>query len=220
MLLEALEWLVTPCPWTARWDGSLARQIAIRHRHHRCRAAWTDHLARSRSQVQKCQNRLAGGLMVVFGSGHLNDVPAPPSGFRAVLVDLVHPVEIQIAAACSGGRLALETADVFEPPSRLQSVIAAADLCVSAGLLSQLALDPRSGAGPGTAALHWKLLSSARHSLLITDVAARSHSGEAWDPLFDSSALPNPCAEWIWPLIPDGESPQGPQERLVRAFQQ
>lgn len=218
MLLEALEWLITPCPWTARWQGALARQIAIRHRHRRCRAAWADHLARSRTAVQQRLHAMDGGLMVVLGSGHLNDVPSPPPGFRAVLVDLVHPIEIQIIAACSGGRLTLQTADVFAPPSRLQSLIATADLCVSAGLLSQLALDSRSGPGPANAARHWDLLGTARHRLLITDVAVRTHSREVWDPLFDSSALPEPCEEWIWPLIPVGESPQGPQERLVRVF--
>ena len=32
MLLEALEWCLTPCPWASRRSGFLAAQIASRHK--------------------------------------------------------------------------------------------------------------------------------------------------------------------------------------------
>lgn len=96
MLLEAVEWLITPCPVTARRMGHLAESIAIRARARRCRAAWAPHLSRCQdallASVDACRQRR---IALVLGSGPLLDLPLAELSrrFEAVwLVDLVHPL--------------------------------------------------------------------------------------------------------------------------------
>jgi hypothetical protein len=96
MLAEALRWLLTPCPKTARCLGHLAESVAIESRARRCQAAWAPHLQHSReallASASHCeQHRVA----LVLGSGPLLDVPLAElaARFEAVwLVDLVHPL--------------------------------------------------------------------------------------------------------------------------------
>jgi hypothetical protein len=96
MLPEALLWLLTPCPKTARRMGHLAESIAIGARARRCKAAWAPHLAHSRqallASASRCeQHRVA----LVLGSGPLLDVPLAELAARfeeVWLVDLVHPL--------------------------------------------------------------------------------------------------------------------------------
>jgi len=96
MLIEAVEWLLTPCPVTARRMGHLAESIAIRARARRCRAAWAPHLGRCRealrASVDGCRQRR---IALLLGSGPLLDLPLAELSqrFEAVwLVDLVHPL--------------------------------------------------------------------------------------------------------------------------------
>jgi hypothetical protein len=96
MLLEALQWMLTPCPITARRMGHLAESIAIEARARRCRAAWAPHLEHCRrallDSARRCgQRRVA----LLLGSGPLLDVPLAElaAQFEEVwLVDLVHPL--------------------------------------------------------------------------------------------------------------------------------
>lgn len=96
MLLEACQWLLTPCPTTARRMGHLAESIAIAARARRCRAAWAPHLQHSRqallASARRCQRRR---VALLLGTGPLLDVPLAELAalFEEVwLVDLVHPL--------------------------------------------------------------------------------------------------------------------------------
>jgi hypothetical protein len=96
MLLEVLQWMLTPCPITARRMGHLAESIAIEARARRCQEAWSPHLARSRQALlvsaSRCERQR---VALVLGSGPLLDVPLAElaAQFEEVwLVDLVHPL--------------------------------------------------------------------------------------------------------------------------------
>jgi hypothetical protein len=123
MILELLEWAVTPCPWFARRHGLLAAQIAIRHRAKRCRAAWNGHLEACKKFVTEAVGSLpADENLVILGSGHLNDFDLAflQRRFQNItLIDAVHPLEIQIRARFSSGRLRLRTADLSKPSDGL-----------------------------------------------------------------------------------------------------
>lgn len=96
MILEALEWLATPCPRPWRDLGYLAELIALGARHRRCRAAWAGHRARSRQAILRAAETAPGRrTAVVLGSGRLLDVPLAELAARfrsVVLVDAVHPL--------------------------------------------------------------------------------------------------------------------------------
>jgi hypothetical protein len=96
VILEALEYLLTPCSRAARAMGYLREAMGIRSRHSRCRRAWQPHLEKTRSfllgAMETCRSRRKA---VILGSGPLYDVPVEElaAGFREVLlVDLVHPL--------------------------------------------------------------------------------------------------------------------------------
>ncbi|HEX9466489.1 MAG TPA: hypothetical protein VGB82_28160 [Alphaproteobacteria bacterium] len=161
MILEFLEWLATPCPADLRKLGYRTELIAIGARHRRCRAAWADHLARSRRAIETAINRAAARrTAIVLGSGRLLDVPLArlaKTFQRVVLVDAVHslPARLQamrhpnvdLCAADVTGVLAelrrLKPGDGL-PPARSFAPIHAADvdLVVSLNLLSQLGVLP------------------------------------------------------------------------------
>jgi hypothetical protein len=96
MLLELLEWLLTPCPRPVRAMGYLSEVIAIRARRRRCRRAWAPHLERTRSVLRQAAARCPRKRKaVILGSGLLLDVPLAElaAAFReVVLVDVVHPL--------------------------------------------------------------------------------------------------------------------------------
>ena len=60
MVLEWLEAALTPCPNELRDLGYRTELIAIGARYRRCRAAWADHLARSRRAVEHAIARAPG----------------------------------------------------------------------------------------------------------------------------------------------------------------
>ncbi len=161
MILEALEWLATPCPRPLRDMGYLSELIAIGARHRRCRAAWADHLSRSRQAIldaaAQAPNRRKA---IVLGSGRLLDVPlaALAAQFESVtLVDAVHPLAARWQARRQAN-VTLVTRDVTgiidalhrwrpgEPlpvPRSLDMIHAPdVDLVVSLNLLSQLGVLP------------------------------------------------------------------------------
>jgi hypothetical protein len=222
MIAEMLEWCATPCPWFARRRGLLAAQIAIRHRARRCREAWKPHLDSCRKFVAEVlEEDSARGRLVVLGSGHLNDFDLPgllARYERITLVDAVHPLEIQIRARFSGGRLRTVAADLLNPSDSLKVLVAGADWVISSCLLSQLPVFARESDSGESVVRHLEWMERAPRWVLITDVAKRPIGAEGWVWLMETGPLPQPEDEWIWTIAPPGECGPVGEERLVWAF--
>jgi len=246
MILEALEWCLTPASRAARAGGHLSEQIAIRHRALRCAEAWAEHLARTKAYVNARLDQ-GGREVAVLGSGHLHDVDVAGllSRFdRVVLIDAVHPLEVRFRAATSRGRIVCLAADLcgLPPDPRLGPTetvrtegavfdrIRTADLVVSVNLLSQLVVVPvrrwALAEHPDEAIIraarsvleaHIGLLRSCRRALLISDAAHRFDGGPWEDLLLGLDA--GPAEEsWMWTLAPRGEEKDGRvEERRVEA---
>jgi hypothetical protein len=122
MLLEALTYLVTPCPPAARRLGFAREMVSIISRHNRCRRAWAPHLERSRDIVRQAIGKAVGRRRaVVLGAGLGYDLPLGDlaAAFDEVLlVDLVHGPGIRMAA-WRDRRVRLVTHDVTESLDRL-----------------------------------------------------------------------------------------------------
>jgi hypothetical protein len=220
MILELLEWIATPCSWFARTNGLLAAQIGIRHRARRCRAAWKPHLDTCRRFVAKSVGPSpADETLTILGSGHLNDFDLEFLQRRFIkitLVDAVHPIEIQIRASVSRGRLRLITTDLSSPTAEIEDLVSRSSWTISSCLLSQLSLFSTEPS-PTLLARHLTLLKKSPRAILITDVAKRRGTGNDWQSLLENHPLPHPAAEWTWLIAPPGESGHEPQERLVHA---
>jgi hypothetical protein len=220
MILELLEWVVTPCPWFARTNGLLAAQIAIRHRVKRCRAPWNGHLEACRKFVADSVGALPSDEnLVILGSGHLNDFDLEflQRRFQKItLVDAVHPIEIQIQASLSRGRLRLIATDLSSPNSEIEDLVSRSSWSISSCLLSQLPLFSNEDS-PTLFDRHLALLQKSPRAVLISDVAKRLGSAP-WQSLIENLPLPHPAAEWLWTIAPAGESGPLAEERLVHAF--
>lgn len=245
MILELLEWCLTPASLRARTNGLLAEQIAIRHRANRCRSSWQSHLQSCKSFLTRQLSR--GNHVAVLGSGHLRDIDLRhlKNNFsRITLFDVVHPLEVQILALFSGGRIELCSCDLsgalhVRDPSlpialdkNLRSLLESADALVSSCLLTQLALPAshRWGkhfnsalVGAGVARIqqnHIELLESASTAILITDTAQR-YGHHEWSPLLSEVRLPKPAERWVWDIAPaeeHGLEDLGAEQRSVEAF--
>jgi hypothetical protein len=219
MILELLEWIATPCSWSARANGLLAAQIGIRHRARRCRAAWKGHLDACRQFVAEAVGSTpADETLVILGSGHLNDFDLEflHRRFKKItLVDAVHPIEIQIRAS-SRGRLCLIATDLSSPNAEIEDLVSRSSWTISSCLLSQLPLFSTQPS-PTLLARHLTLLQKSPRAILITDVAKRRGPGNDWQSLLENHPLPHPAAEWTWLISPSGESGPEPEERLVQA---
>jgi hypothetical protein len=102
MILELLEYLLTPVPPWTRSLGFLRSAIEVRARYRRCRTAWQPHLDATQSWIlrtaQACPSKRK---VVLLGAGLLHDVPlrALASLFsKVVLVDAVHPLSSRLAS--------------------------------------------------------------------------------------------------------------------------
>jgi hypothetical protein len=161
MILEWLEAALTPCPKEFRDLGYRTELIAIGARYRRCRAAWAEHLGRSRRAVERAIDRAHGrDTAVVLGSGRQLDVPLAALGAafrRVVLVDALHPLSARIKARryrnvelrsedLTGTLAALHRLRPGDklPPARSYAPLHApgVDLVVSLNLLSQLGVLP------------------------------------------------------------------------------
>jgi hypothetical protein len=94
MILELIEYLMTPCPAEVRSMGFLASSMQVRARARRCRRAWAPHLANTKravlGAVERCPRRR---VCVVLGAGLLHDIPVrelSEAFGKVVLVDVVH----------------------------------------------------------------------------------------------------------------------------------
>jgi len=244
LILEILEWAITPATWTSRRRGLLAAQIAIRHRRSRCAAAWQPHLDSCKAFVASHTERSDSSARhcVILGSGHLNDIDLTflRKNFSLItLVDAVHPIEIQLRSLFSFGRLRLVTTDLSgmlaapEPTSPLKldphlvALVSSADWVISSCLLSQLPLhapcfknDSRHIESiHAVYAAHLDLLRQSRNAILITDTARRIDPDPTSHSLLHDFQLPAPSATWTWLLAPLGEKDSDTGEsRRVEAF--
>ena len=220
MILELLEWIATPCSWSARANGLLAAQIGIRHRARRCRSAWKPHLEACRQFVSEAVGPSSSDeTLAILGSGHLNDFDLEflQRRFKKItLVDGVHPIEIQIRASFSRGRLRLITTDLSSPTAEIEDLVSRSSWTISSCLLSQLPLFSNEDS-PTLLARHLAILQKSPRAILITDAAKRRGFGSDWQSLLENHPLPHPAAEWTWLIAPPGESGHEPQERLVQA---
>ena len=221
MILELLEWIATPCSWSARTNGFLAAQIGIRHRARRCRSAWKEHLDACRRFVAESVGTLpAAESLVILGSGHLNDFDLEflQRRFKKItLVDAVHPIEIQIQSRLSRSLLCLIATDLASPSSEVEDLVSRSSWTISSCLLSQLPLFSNVGSR-SLLTRHLALLQKSPRAILITDLAKRRTPSNNWQSLLENHSLPHPAAEWIWLIAPSGESGLDPEERLVKAF--
>jgi hypothetical protein len=244
MILELLEWCITPASMRARTSGLLAEQIAIRHRSLRCRRHWQPHLESCRSFLQR--NLSSGNHVAILGSGHLRDINLrhlKKQFSRISLVDVAHPLEVRFIALLSKGRIRLISGDLSsalhlrEPSSaiflekNLRDSLEDADTLVSSCLLTQLAL-PCSKRWSGRFSdadiaqtaqrigqVHLDLLGDAKRAVLISDSAQR-YGNDHWVPLLPGLDLPSPSEKWIWDIAPAEEhelKDLGTEQRLVEA---
>jgi hypothetical protein len=244
LILEILEWAITPATWLSRRSGLLAAQIAIRHRRSRCASAWQPHLDSCKAFVASHTVRSDSSTRhgVILGSGHLNDIDLAflQKNFALItLVDAVHPIEIQLRSLFSFGRLRLVTTDLSgmlaapEPTSPLKldphlvALVSSADWVISSCLLSQLPLhaacfndDSRHIKSiHAVYAAHLNLLRQSSNAILITDTARRLDPDPIWHSLLHGFPLPAPSATWTWLLAPPGEKhPDSGESRRVEAF--
>ncbi|NMM45439.1 hypothetical protein HH303_13175 [Rhodospirillaceae bacterium KN72] len=238
MILEALEYLMTPCPKWARDFGYLSESIAIRHRAKRCADAWKPHQDQTKAAIlENCPDDAE--TIVVLGAGHCFDIPVPELARRCrnlVLVDAVRPMGL-----CLPRNTEFLTRDIhglslclFEGRNRHQrgeplQEFSGADYVVSANLISQLPILPlRHLARLGLAAdlppqdglaaqiqrdhiADLKALSG--RAVLIGDarrvVRDRSDKVLSDEALTKLMLLPTPMRSWSWHLVPPGENSDG-----------
>jgi hypothetical protein len=165
MLLDLLEYVITPCSWRARSLGFLTSSLQVQARYRRCRRAWEPHLVRTRGVILEAATRCTERrIAVILGAGLLNDIPLRELAgmFReVVLVDVVFPWASRIHAArfrnvrCLAAdvtetayALPLAARDLRAPlpisKPRLFLTEPSLDLTVSVNLLSQLPFIPTS----------------------------------------------------------------------------
>ncbi|MBO6836613.1 MAG: hypothetical protein JJ878_05740 [Alphaproteobacteria bacterium] len=238
MILEALEYLTTPCPPWARRLGYLSEAIAIRHRARRCAGAWADHQRHTKAAILDHVPKDCG-TAVILGAGQCLDVPLPDLAARCeqvILVDAVRlrglrlpenadyrPMDVHGVAE----KLYLGTSlwDRTDNPLR---EFDEADYVVSVNLLSQLPILPlRAMARRGLSTPIFEhglsgqimrdhvrdLKSLAAKSILIADARriTRDRKGAVVDDenLAAQALLPTPNVSWHWPIAPEGERHDG-----------
>jgi hypothetical protein len=237
VILEAIEWLITPCPPWARRYGYLAESIAIRHRARRCAAHWAAHQANTRNAILRGAGTApARDHAVILGAGPCLDVPVGDLADlfgEVTLVDAVRPRGLRLPR-----NVRYRMMDVHGAIDALASgrpdrgapldALAPSDLTVSVNLLSQLprlplrALRKRSRIDAANAARvsarimteHVRDLSTRTGArLMISDAEHRLHrpdgSVATANDIAGQAGLPAPLETWIWPVAPPGERGDG-----------
>ncbi len=103
VILELLEFCLTPCSRIARSMGFLKSTIQVRARFKRCRAAWFPHLQHTKAAIlsaarQAPERRKA----LLFGAGLLHDIPLRELSAmfeEVILADIVHSLPCRFAAS-------------------------------------------------------------------------------------------------------------------------
>ncbi|MDJ0685064.1 MAG: hypothetical protein QNJ84_10205 [Alphaproteobacteria bacterium] len=229
MILEALTYLLTPCPAWARRTGLLRESVAIGARYRRQLRAWDPHLTQSKQAILDALGMADLGpepRIAVIGSGHGFDLPLEVLSARAGaidLVDAVHPWRMRRRARRKP-MVRLVHADVTGRVGPDYTPAAPLDLIVSLNLISQLGV----AFGGGESALReahvvW-LRQRARQVLIIGDSERRRQDGATGmiltDPLTPPALAGAPVqAEWVWPVAPAGEiAPDLAVETTVRVW--
>jgi len=157
MLLEAFQYLTTPCPPPYRRMGYLKELIATEARLRRNRATWQPHHERSRAAIVGASGRVERkGLAVVFGAGMLADIPLAELAGTFAKVRLVDVCFLRATRRAAAGfdNVEIVTCDIAGvveavlagempesgPPPGI--TLSDADLAISANVLSQLPLVP------------------------------------------------------------------------------
>jgi len=163
MILEFLEYWMTPCTSTAKAMGFLSSAIQVRARYRRCKRAWMPHIVQTRRVILDAVDRCRGRRkIVILGAGLLHDIPIQELSRlfqRVVLVDIVHPFLSRLTI-CQFRNIEIVSADVTEimeplrqialtpygllPTSRPMRFVddPEIDLTISVNLLSQLPYIP------------------------------------------------------------------------------
>lgn len=164
MLLESLEFILTPTSPLARKYGFLYSSISLKHRYERCKKNWIPHLKQCQDLFTEATKTLSEKKhVVILGSAHLHEIPLHllVNNFeRITLVDIVHPLKHHWLAK-RNSRLRLVTQDLTEALQHLENLNELADLhklmkeldqkqlfhfeadlIISSNIMSQLALLP------------------------------------------------------------------------------
>lgn len=238
MILEALEYVTTPCPGWARRLGYLSEAIAIRHRARRCRENWAPHLIHTKQAIlAACPNNCDEA--VILGAGLCHDVPVLELAKRCRRITLVDAVRLRGVPLPSN--VSFRTLDVHgiaesldrgislwerrtSPLSRFQS----ADFIVSVNLISQLPLLPIrriEQEGLSTPLFEHGIRGKVMRehvsdlklhpgrALLIGDARRRQFDPAGTlvsdENLAAEALLPAPDTDWTWQIIPPGETRDG-----------
>lgn len=168
MILEAIEYLRTPCKPEFRKLGYLHELIALQAREKRLKQQWLPHHEQCKALIRRsallCQRRRR---VIVLGSGILADIPLDflSGNFEdVVLVDVIHLngvrrqvehyanvrlVEADISGLAQPLLAMQRRADALpEPKPMIPQLDEDTDLVISANLLSQLCIAPLNYAVP------------------------------------------------------------------------
>ncbi|ABC23756.1 hypothetical protein F11_15170 [Rhodospirillum rubrum F11] len=248
MIAEWLTSVLTPASFEARRLGVVAEVVAVRARARRQAKAWAPHLAACHQTIlTACQTVANPGSVAVLGAGWLLDVPFDALTRRfdqVLLIDAVVPRAVRARAGHAGalwqahdlgGVLATLAAqkggargqapDVPRPAPFPEAVLAA-DLVISANLLSQLAMAPRlwldrHGADLDTQdrlsraliEAHLEALGRCRGRVcLISDFEREERGAPGGPQRFDLLFGARPRIDgqrWLWDLAPRGEAENG-----------
>lgn len=234
MILEALEYLTTPCPAWARSLGYLGEAIAIRHRARRCADDWRDHQNNTKQAILAASKQFgAGGKTVLLGAGLCLDVPLTDLAARCDSITLVDacrlrglrlPVnaDYQCFDIHGGAEALYQGRRITERQGSPIAQFGDADLVISVNLISQLPILPLRHAGlPADAGAeimqdHIRDLSDLDcPALLIGDAERRiiDPAGEIIEiqDLRHDMGLPPPEQSWVWPIVPAREAGKAPR---------
>ncbi|MBD3671220.1 MAG: hypothetical protein HUJ29_10635 [Gammaproteobacteria bacterium] len=168
MILEALQYIRTPCRAEFRKLGFLHEAIALQARHKRLHSLWGPHLERCKELIRKA-SRLCPQhrQVIVLGSGILSEIPLDflARQFKqVVLVDAVHLNAVHDQVAGYGNVEMIESditglavqlvamkrrdRELPTPQPSIPGLCEETDLVISANLLSQLCVGPLHYAVP------------------------------------------------------------------------
>ncbi|MBE1237703.1 hypothetical protein IHV25_08590 [Phaeovibrio sulfidiphilus] len=255
MIAEALRALLMPADPVARKLGLVREMVAFESRARRLRRAWAPHREAAHTAILSALSHVPGrGSMAVLGSGLLLEIPLETLA-RAfgtiILVDAVFPRAVRKRARAAGSvRLveadltgvlrAIAAAPGAIPPvpcpAPLPPEALAADLVISANVLSQLPVLPRlhlERAGHADAkigvfcerlvAAHLHALEGARGDVFFLGDVEREETRtggacERYDLVYGVCPELEACKTWWWDLAPPGEEGRGLRVRhKVRA---
>ncbi len=172
MILEWLQYLLTPCPKHLRAMGYPQEIIATQARYRRCKEAWRPHLENTKAAILESAAAAEGrDCAVILGSGSLLDIPLAELSRQfkqVILVDILHLpwvkrqalrypnvrfVELDVTGICEALVAQVESVkaapekrpklpEVLPPPLAQSLKLAAIDFLASVNLLSQLPVVP------------------------------------------------------------------------------